>query len=46
MAQPVKKQMSYERQLSMMANTAFSDGGLEGRQSGREKTEKTVFARR
>lgn len=45
MTQPVRNQMSYERQLSMMANTAFSDGGLEGRQFGREKL-KTVSARR
>ncbi|HDX9292772.1 TPA: phage tail tape measure protein [Escherichia coli] len=44
MAQPVKKQMSYERQLSMMANTAFSDGGLEGRQSGREKLKNSIRA--
>ncbi|EIQ2155450.1 phage tail tape measure protein [Escherichia coli] len=44
MAQPVKKQMSYERQLTMMANTAFSDGGLEGRQSGREKLKNSIRA--
>nr|WP_242457614.1 phage tail tape measure protein [Citrobacter portucalensis] len=42
LSQPVKKQMSYERQLSMMANTAFSDGGIEGRRAGREKLEKSI----
>ncbi|EFL9940964.1 tail length tape measure protein [Escherichia coli] len=42
MAQPVKKQMSYERQLAMMANTAFSDGGLEGRRSGLEQMKSSI----
>ncbi|HAX5100548.1 TPA: tail length tape measure protein [Escherichia coli] len=42
MAQPVKKQMSYERQLAMMANTAFSDGGLEGRKAGLEKMKNSI----
>lgn len=44
MTQPVRNQMSYERQLSMMANTAFSDGGLEGRQFGREKLKNSIRA--
>lgn len=42
MAQPVKKQMSYERQLAMMANTAFSDGGLEGRRVGLEQMKSSI----
>ncbi|HAN6167999.1 TPA: tail length tape measure protein [Escherichia coli] len=42
MAQPVKKQMSYERQLAMMANTAFSDGGLEGRRAGLEQMKSSI----
>lgn len=36
-AQPVARQMSYERNLSMMANTAFGDGGQSGRLAGRKK---------
>ncbi|EGT5658474.1 phage tail tape measure protein [Citrobacter braakii] len=36
-ARPVKRQMSYERNLSMMANTAFGDGGQAGRLAGRQK---------
>ncbi|EPZ1810678.1 phage tail tape measure protein, partial [Escherichia coli] len=42
MAQPVKKQMSYERQLAMMANTAFSGGGLEGRRAGLEQMKSSI----
>ncbi|WP_141109665.1 phage tail tape measure protein [Escherichia albertii] len=42
LAQPVKKQMSYERQIAMMANTAFSDGGLEGRRSGLERMKNSI----
>ncbi|MGT4976902.1 phage tail tape measure protein [Escherichia coli] len=42
MAQPVKRQMSYERQLAMMANTAFSDGGLEGRRAGLEQMKRSI----
>ncbi|MEE7414137.1 phage tail tape measure protein [Escherichia marmotae] len=42
MAQPVKQQMSYERQLAMMANTAFSDGGLEGRRAGLEQMKSSI----
>lgn len=37
LAQPVARQMAYERQLSMMANTAFADGGQAGRLAGRER---------
>lgn len=37
LAQPVGRQMAYERNLSMMANTAFSEGGQAGRLSGRNK---------
>ena len=42
MAQPVKSQMSYERHLAMMANTAFSDGGLEGRRAGLEQMKSSI----
>ena len=42
MAQPVKRQMSYERQLAMMANTAFSEGGLEGRRAGLEQMKSRI----
>ncbi len=42
MAQPVKKQMSFDRRLSEMANTAFSDGGLAGRQAGKEKLKSSI----
>ncbi|HBB9613794.1 TPA: phage tail tape measure protein [Escherichia coli] len=42
MAQPVRNQMSYERQLAMMANTAFSDGGLEGRRAGLEQMKSSI----
>ncbi|EBE6031408.1 phage tail tape measure protein [Salmonella enterica] len=42
MAQPVKKQMSFDRRLSEMANTAFSDGGLAGRQAGKEKLKGSI----
>ncbi|WP_105492194.1 phage tail tape measure protein [Escherichia coli] len=42
MAQPVRQQMSYERRLSEMANTAFSDDGLEGRRLGREKLKNSI----
>ncbi|HBC0038457.1 TPA: phage tail tape measure protein [Salmonella enterica] len=42
LSQPVKKQMSYERQLAMMANTAFSDGGIEGRKAGLEKMKSSI----
>ncbi|EFM6900384.1 tail length tape measure protein [Escherichia coli] len=42
MAQPVKKQMSYERRLAMMANTAFSDGGLEGSRAGLEQMKSSI----
>lgn len=35
MAQPVLGQMSYDRKLAMMANTAFSDGGIQGRTQGK-----------
>lgn len=42
MTQPVKKQMSFDRRLSEMANTAFSDGGLAGRQAGKEKLKSSI----
>lgn len=42
LAQPVARQMSYERNLSMMANTAFSDGGQAGRLAGRTKLAENI----
>ncbi|MFJ5319248.1 phage tail tape measure protein [Pectobacterium versatile] len=33
-AQPVRNQMGYERRLAMMANTAYADQDVEGRQAG------------
>lgn len=41
-AAPVNRQMVYERQLSMMANTAFSDGGQAGRLAGRDKLKTSI----
>lgn len=41
-AQPVGRQMTYERNLSMMANTAFSEGGQAGRLAGRNKLATSV----
>lgn len=43
-AQPVGRQMAYERNLSMMANTAFSDGGQAGRLAGRNKLATSIRA--
>jgi hypothetical protein len=41
-AAPVNRQMVYERQLSMMANTAFGDGGQAGRLAGRDKLKTSI----
>lgn len=41
-AQPVARQMAYERNLSMMANTAFSEGGQAGRLAGRNKLKTSI----
>lgn len=43
-AQPVGRQMAYERNLSMMANTAFSEGGQAGRLAGRTKLATSIRA--
>lgn len=44
LAQPVARQMAYERNLSMMANTAFSEGGQTGRLAGRTKLATSIRA--
>lgn len=41
-ARPVQRQMAYQRQLSMMANTAFSDEGQAGRLAGRDKMDRSI----
>lgn len=41
-AQPVKNQMSYERRLADMANTAFEDQGVDGRLSGMKGMDKLI----
>lgn len=42
MAQPMKKEMSYDRQLAMTANTAFSDLDVEGRIKGKAQLHEAV----
>lgn len=42
LAQPVGRQMAYERNLSMMANTAFGDAGQAGRLAGRTKMASSI----
>lgn len=42
MAQPMKKQMDYDRQLAMVANTAFSDRDVAGRIAGKEELHKAL----
>lgn len=37
MREPVRKQMSFDRQLAMTANTAFSDRDVEGRIAGKKE---------
>lgn len=44
LSRPVANQMSYERQLSMMANTAFGDDGQAGRLAGRTKLANSIRA--
>jgi len=36
-AQPVKNQMSYDRRISMMSNTAYAERGVEGRLEGKKE---------
>ncbi|ENA3448814.1 phage tail tape measure protein [Yersinia enterocolitica] len=37
LAQPVRNQMSYDRRISMMANTAYAERGVEGRLEGKKE---------
>ncbi|MTH47471.1 phage tail tape measure protein [Intestinirhabdus alba] len=41
-ARPVSRQMVYQRQLSMMANTAFGGEGQAGRLAGRQKMDTSI----
>ncbi|WP_410677782.1 phage tail tape measure protein [Avibacterium paragallinarum] len=42
MATPMKKQMSYDRELAMVANTAFSDRDVAGRIAGKKELHEAV----
>nr|DAX99182.1 MAG TPA: minor tail protein [Caudoviricetes sp.] len=44
MREPVKKAMSYDRELAMVANTAFSDRDAEGRIEGKKQLHEAVKA--
>lgn len=37
LAQPVRNQMSYDRRVAMMANTAYAERGVEGRLEGKKE---------
>ncbi len=37
LAQPVRNQMSYDRRVAMMTNTAYAERGVEGRQEGKKE---------
>ncbi|HDL7478196.1 TPA: phage tail tape measure protein [Yersinia enterocolitica] len=37
LAQPVRNQMSYDRRVAMMTNTAYAERGMEGRQEGKKE---------
>lgn len=36
LAQPVRNQMSYDRRVAMMTNTAYAEEGMAGRQAGKQ----------
>lgn len=36
LAQPVRNQMSYDRRMAMMTNTAYAEEGVSGRQAGKQ----------
>lgn len=40
--EPVRKEMSYDRQLAMVANTAFSDRDVDGRIAGKQELHNAV----
>lgn len=42
MAQPMKKEMDYDRKLAMVSNTAFSDRDVAGRIEGKKELNKAV----
>lgn len=42
MSRPVMKSVDYESEIMSMANTAFSEGGLKGRQEGRKELDATI----
>ncbi|BFU64707.1 phage tail tape measure protein [Rodentibacter abscessus] len=42
MAQPMKKEMDYDRRLAMVSNTAFSDRDVAGRIAGKKELHKAV----
>ena len=42
MAQPMKKQMDYDRRLAMVSNTAFSDRDVAGRIAGKKELHEAV----
>lgn len=42
MAQPMKKEMDYDRRLAMVSNTAFSDRDVAGRISGKKELHDAV----
>lgn len=42
MREPVQKAMSYDRELAMVANTAFSDRDVEGRIAGKKQLHEAV----
>lgn len=44
MREPVQKAMSYDRELAMVANTAFSDRDAEGRIAGKKQLHEAVKA--
>lgn len=42
LAQPVSNQMSYERRLADMSNTAFADQGIDGRKAGMKQMDSLI----
>lgn len=42
LAQPVSNQMSYQQRLAMMANTSYSEDGLEGRRAGMKEMDSLI----
>lgn len=42
LAQPVNNQMTYERRLADMSNTAFADQGIDGRKAGMKQMDSLI----